>query len=329
MSWSPRVPWSCTLALATALACPIARAAPTEQEARKIALGPGASLGGVRVLAGDSAWNVPIDHLPADPGSAAMIGSLGNDTPLHPDFGTVSGGAPWGIPYVVVAGDTPRSPVAFTYADESDDALYPIPPDPPIEGVVPGRPPSKDGDHHLIILDRDHRRLYELYNARREPDGWKASCGAIFDLFGDTRRPRGWTSADAAGLPVFPGLVRYDEVVEQRRVEHALRFTARRTRKAYVAPASHWASSQTDASLPPLGARFRLKKSVDEASFPGSVRPIIVALKRYGMFLADNGGSLFLSGAPDRRWNDKEIDTLKRIRGRDFEVVRMGNVVTP
>ena len=307
------------------LAAARARAAPD-----KPALGVGASFGGLRALAPDSAWNTPIDHLPADPASGKYIAAIGADAPLHPDFGTKWKGAPWGIPYVVVAGDAPRFPVKFEYASESDDGLYPIPPSPPIEGTLDGKGKgTDDGDRHLIVIDRDHGKIYELLAVRWADGGWRAACGAIFSLFGETRRPAGWTSADAAGLPIFPGLVRYDEVVEQGKIEHALRFTARKTARAYVAPASHFASHEGGDAQPPMGLRLRLKASIDVAAFPARVRPILVALKRYGMFLADNGGPLFLSGAPDPRWNDGELEALKKLHARDFEVVRMGNVVGP
>ncbi len=304
--------------------------APGEVTASRIALGVNAALGGFRALAPDSAWNTPVDHLPADPSSQKLIAAIGADAPLHPDFGTQYQGAPWGIPYVVVAGDTKRYPVRFDYADESDDVLYPIPDHPPIEGLPLGKlPVGTDGDRHLIVIDRDHGKLYELFAARFTDGGWQAGAGAVFDLVGDTHRPHGWTSADAAGLPIFPGLVRYDEAVEHGKIEHALRFTARKTRRAYVGPASHWASQATDPSLPPMGVRVRLKASVDPSAFPAQVRPILVALKRYGMILADNGGPFFLSGAPDPRWRDADVDQLKKIRGRDFEVVRMGSVTAP
>ena len=303
----------------------VAGAAPTPPT-----LGVNASLGGARALAADSAWNTPVDHLPSDPASAQMIASMGLDSSLHPDFGTQYNGAPWGIPYVVVPGTQPRYPVTFTYASESDPVLYPIPQGPPIEGMPAGKLPQNDeGDHHLIMIDRDNAKLYELFEVRFTDGGWHAGSGAVFDLFGDTHRPNGWTSADAAGLPIFPGLVRYDEAVEQGRIEHALRFTVKNTRKAYTWPATHFASKKTDANLPPMGARIRLKASVDAREYPASMRPVIVALKRYGMILADNGGNLFLSGAPDPRWRDADINTLKKLRARDFEVVRMGDVTTP
>jgi len=303
---------------------------PVAARSAAIKIGPGASLGGQRVLSPDSAWNTPIDDLPVDPESARLIATLGVDTPLHPDFGTVWNNVPWGIPYVVVNGAAPRHPVRFEYAGESDDVPYPIPANPPIEGVAPGRLPIGDsGDRHLLVIDRDNEKLYELYAVRFVDGMWQAGSGAVWDLFGNTRRPRGWTSADAAGLPIFPGLVRYDEVIQFGRVEHALRFTAPRTRRAFVGPATHFASSSDDRALPPMGARLRLRAAIDENAFPASVRPIVVALKRYGMILADNGGALYLSGAPDARWNDAEIAQLRKLRGRDFEVVAMSTPVTP
>jgi hypothetical protein len=190
-------------------------------------------------------------------------------------------------------------------------------------------PENDDADHHLLLIDRGGGKLYELYQLRRDEHGWRAGAGAVWELFGDTRRPAGWTSADAAGLPIFPGLVRYEEAVSQGAIEHALRYTLPRTRRAYVPPAAHQASRLSDANLLPMGARLRLKASVDASSFPPSVRAIVVALQRYGMILADNGGALFLSGAPDPRWKDAEVDALKRLRAKDFEILRMDGMVIP
>lgn len=307
---------------ACAVLAPVGRS--LHAEPGRIALGVGASLGGVRVLPGDSAWNTPIDHLPADPLSDKLIAAIGRDNSLHPDFGTTYQGAPLGIPYVVVDTTTPRYPVKFDYADESDDVYYPIPPNPPIEGTVNGK---GDGDRHLLVIDRDHQKLFELLGLKQDGRGWKAECGAVWSLFGDTQRPRGWTSADAAGLPIFPGLVRYDEAVEGGKIDHALRFTAKKTARAFLAPASHWASK--DPEGPPMGLRLRLKASIDPKKFPPQVRAVVVALKRYGMILADNGGALFLSGAPDARWNDSDIGQLKQLHGKDFEVVQMGTIIKP
>lgn len=286
-------------------------------------LGPGASLGGRRPFPADNPWNQEISTAPVDPNSAALIASIGADTGLHPDFGTFWNGAPIGIPYVVVSGTQVRVPVSFDYADESDPGPYPIPPNPPIEGGQNGT-----GDRHILVVDRDNWKLYELFAAQRSGSGWHAGSGAIFGLNTNVLRPAGWTSADAAGLPIFPGLVRYDEVVEQRAIRHALRFTVARSRRGYVYPARHFASSRTDPNLPPMGMRVRLKASFNITRFPPNVQVILTALKRYGMFVADNGSNWFVSGAPDTRWNDTELATLRGVKGRDFEVMKMGPVVT-
>jgi hypothetical protein len=308
---------------AGALACVGLVGAAAAARAQEIGLGVGASLGGKRVFPPDNPWNQDISQLPVDPNSATLIASIGADRPLHPDFGTVYAGAPNGIPYVVVPGTQPRVPVRFDYAEESDPGPYPVPPNAPIEGG-----PESKGDRHILVIDRDHWKLYELFASRPDGSGWRAGSGAVFDLTTGALRPGGWTSADAAGLPIFPGLVRYDEVVEQGAVPHAFRFTCRRTRRAYVAPARHFASSSNDRRLPPMGMRVRLKASFDTAHFPPQARVILEALKRHGMLLADNGGDWFLSGAPDPRWDDEQLATLKRVKGRDLEVVRIGPLVT-
>jgi hypothetical protein len=249
---------------------------------------------------------------------------MGLGTSLHPDFGTVWNGAPNGIPYVVVSGAQSRVQINFNaFGDESDPGPYPVPTDAPIEGGAGG-----DGDRHVIVIDRDNWKLYELYSAFPNGSGWTAASGAVYDLNSNALRPAGWTSADAAGLPVFPGLVRYDEVFMLKQVTHALRFTASRTRRAYVAPARHFASSSTDPNLPPMGMRVRLKASVDISRFSPAMQVILRALKKYGMILADNGSNWFVSGAPDPRWSDDELNTLKGLKGSDFEVVKMGTVVT-
>lgn len=286
-------------------------------------LGPGASLHGRRVFPANNPWNTAIDRLPVDRHSDELIASIGRDRPLHPDFGTTYRGAPAGIPYVVVPGNQPRVTVQFRYGGESDRGQYPIPPDAPIEGGAGAR-----GDRHVLVVDRDHWKLYELFAARREGNQWKAGCGAIFDLNSNALRPPGWTSADAAGLPIFPGLVRYDEAVEQRAIRHALRFTCQHTRRAYVSPARHFASRSRDPRLPPMGMRVRLKADYDIRGFPAVARVVLKALQTYGMLLADNGGNWFLSGAPDPRWPERDLETLKRVRGRDFEVVQIGHIVT-
>lgn len=286
---------------------------------------PPAGLGDRRIFPDDDPWNTDVSALPVDPNSDLLIRSIGPDKPLHPDFGTVYEGHPSGIPYTIVAGTQPKVPVQFEYADESDPGPYPIPDDARIEGGPDGK-----GDRHILVVDRDRWMLYELFNAHKNKDGkgWKASCGAVFDLAKNTTRPAGWTSADAAGLPILPGLVRRDEVVEAKAIRHALRFTCRLTRRAYVTPARHFASRSNDPKLPPMGMRVRLKASVTIDRFPPEARVILTALKRYGMLLADNGGDWFVSGAPDPRWDDEALATLKRIKGRDFEVVKMGRPVT-
>jgi hypothetical protein len=286
-------------------------------------LRPSPSLGGRRPFPPDNAWNTDIAQAPVDPNSDALIASIGLDTGLHPDFGTVWEGRPIGIPYTVVPGDQPKVPVTFGYADESDPGPYPIPPDAPVEGGA-----GADGDRHVLVIDRDNWMLYELFDAERLDGGrrWRAMSGAIFDLNANTLRPAGWTSADGAGLPIFPGLVRYDEVVEQGAINHALRFTARRTRRAYVAPARHYASRHTDSTLPPMGMRVRLKAGYDTSGFPPALQVALTALKTHGMFLADNGSNWFITGAPDPRWNDEELSLIRRVKGRDFEVVQMGEI---
>jgi hypothetical protein len=287
-------------------------------------LGAGASLNGKRLFPADNAWNQDISNEPVDPNSANLVASMGLGTSLHPDFGTVWNGAPNGIPYVVVSGSQTKVPITFTaYGDESDPGPYPVPSNAPVEGG-----PNGTGDRHVIVIDRDNWKLYELYRAFPNGAGWSAESGAVYDLNSNALRPAGWTSADAAGLPIFPGLVRYDEVFGRREITHALRFTASRTRRAYVAPARHFASSNTDPNLPPMGMRVRLKASFDISGYSPAMQVILRALKKYGMILADNGSNWYVSGAPDPRWNDSELNTLKSLKGSDFEVVKMGTVVT-
>lgn len=277
------------------------------------------------IFPADNPWNRDISRDPVDPNSAALVKSIGLEKPLHPDFGTTYQGMPNGIPFVVIGGNQPRVPVQFQYKDESDPGPYPIPAEAPIEGG-----PSGKGDRHVLVIDRDAWKLYELFSAHSVDGGksWRAGSGAIFDLASNKLRPAGWTSADAAGLPIFPGLVRYDEVMEKKAILHALRFTCVRSRHAYVAPATHFASKLTDANLPPMGMRVRLRADFDIAKFPPAAQVILTALKKYGMLLADNGSDWFLSGAPDPRWDDDALNTLKRVKGRDFEVIQMPAPVT-
>jgi hypothetical protein len=260
----------------------------------------------------NNSWNQRVDSLPVAANSAQLIASIGLDNAVHPDFGSgLWDGAPIGIPFDVVTKATPRSRVSFLYASESDKGPYPIPKNVHVEG---------GSDRHAILVDRSACRLYELYDLHRTASGWHAGSGAIWNLRTNALRPAGWTSADAAGLPIFPGLARYDEVARGV-IAHALRFTAPRTRRAYVYPARHYASSSDDPSLPPMGLRVRLKASVDISAFPRQARVVLQALKTYGMILADNGSSWYISGAPDPRWSNDDLHTLGRITGADFEVV--------
>jgi hypothetical protein len=315
----------CIAAGAAAAVAAAAASAPSSQPAsrpqsRPADLGKCASLNGNRLLPADNPWNRDVSKDPVDANSDKLIASIGLDKPLHPDFGRQ-----YGIPYVVVSGTQPKVPVEFQYKDESDGGPYPVPPDAPIEGGE-----KSDGDRHVLVLDRDNWVLYELYAAYPQEGGkrWKAGSGAIFDLKSNALRHAGWTSADAAGLPILPGLVRCDEVIQQKELTHAVRFTCVKTRKAYLAPATHFASRSDDPNLPPMGMRVRLKASVDISKFPPAAQTILAGLRKYGMLLADNGSDWFITGSPDPRWDDDVLSTLKRIKGRDFEVVKMGPLTT-
>jgi hypothetical protein len=271
-------------------------------------------------------WNKRVDRLPVHPQSAALMRSIGLDAYLHPDFG--SGryeGAPIGIPYRTVSKRQPRVPVSFDYADESDRGRYPIPPKVPIEG---GR--GSSGDRHVIVIDRDRCKLYELYAAYPQNGGrsWHAGSGAVWRLRSNRLRRRGFTSADAAGLPIFPGLARWPEA-RHGVIRHALRFTAPRTRRAFIYPARHFASDETDPSLPAMGQRLRLKRSFNISRFPRQARIVLRTLKRYGMILADNGAPLYVTGAPSAGWNNDQLHTLQRVKGTDFEVVNTRSLPRP
>jgi hypothetical protein len=273
-----------------------------------------ANVGACALFPPDSVFNTPIDTLPADAHSDAYIQSIGADTGLHPDFGA----GLWdnqiiGIPYNVVPKRQTLLPVKFLYADESDPGPYPIPTYPKIEG---------GSDRHLLIVQKRQCYLYELYAARKTKTGkWKAGSGAMWDLKSNALRPSTWTSADAAGLPILPLLARYDEVAAGE-IKHALRFTASRTRGEFIWPARHEASDITDANVPPMGQRFRLKASFDVSGFSPQTQVILNALKKYGMFLADNGSDWYISGAPNENWkNNKLVNELRQVKGSDFEVV--------
>ena len=257
-------------------------------------------------------WNRRVDRLPVAANSDAVIASIGTATGLHADFGSgLWEGKPIGIPFDVVSRSTQRSRVSFEYSDESDHVGYPIPRRDHIEG---------GSDHHALLLDRSACRLYELGGLERRGGRWHAWAGATWSLRSNRLRPAGWTSADAAGLPILPGLARYDEM-RRGVIDHALRFTVSRTRRAYVYPARHYASSLTDPDLPPMGLRVRLKASFDVRPFPRQARIVLVALKRYGMLVADNGADWYITGAPNRGWSNPQLHTLGRVKGSDFEVV--------
>ncbi len=272
---------------------------------------------GCSVFPADNIWNTTIDTLPVDPNSAAYVATIGAVENVHPDFGSgLWNGAPIGIPFTTVAETQAEVDITFDYADESDPGPYPIPPDARIEGGE-----HSNGDRHVLVLERDNCILYELFSAYPQGDGsWHAGSGAVFDLKDHALRPAGWTSADAAGLPILPGLMRYDEVASGE-IRHALRFTAPQTRRAYIWPARHYASSLTNSIYPPMGQRFRLKADYDISGFSSAVQVILRALKQYGMILADNGSPWFLSGVPDERWDNDILRELRQVTGAAFEAV--------
>jgi len=284
----------------------------------------GAPPGTCQIFPADNPWNTDVSGYALRGDSDAFIDHIGRSTHLHPDFGTVWAGAPNGIPYVTVRGSQARVPVSFTWADESDAGPYPIPPDAPIEGG-----PGGDGDRHVLVLDVDNCVLYETFNSWPENGGqsWSADSGAIWPLDSNALRPERWTSADAAGLPIFPGLVRYDEVVEAGVIDHALRFTVDVSQAAYIHPATHAASDVTDAAAPPMGLRVRMKAGYDCSGLSAEVQVICTALKKYGMLMADNGSDWYISGAPDPRWSDDALADLGQIPGDAFEVVDTGAII--
>jgi len=265
-------------------------------------------IGGCPIFPANNVWNTPIDTLPVDSRSAAYVGSIGANAAFHPDFGADPS---YGIPYKVVPEGQAGVNVIFDYDDQSDHAPYPIPSPPPIEA---------GSDRHILLVQQGTCKLYELFAARQQTDGWHAGSGAIFDLSSNALRTDTWTSADAAGLPILPGLARRDEVLAGE-INHALRFTAQRTRGTYIWPARHEASDITDMNVPPMGQRFRLKSSFDISGYPAYAQVILRALKKYGMILADNGSNWYVSGANDTSWDDDALNTLKQLRGSNFEAV--------
>jgi hypothetical protein len=275
------------------------------------------SIADCSIYPADNYWNTPVNSLPVDTNSGAYVNSIGSDASLHPDFGAgLYDGGPIGIPYVVVSGAQSKVSVSFDYSRESDPGPYPVPLNAPIEGGA-----NISGDRHVLILDRDNCKLYELFSAYPQPDGsWRAGSGAIFDLKSNSLRPRGWTSADAAGFAILPGLVRYDEI-EASEIKHAIRFTAPRTRNQSIWPARHYASSLTGTQFPPVGQRFRLKAGYDISIFSPQVQVVLRAMKKYGIVLADNGSAWFISGEPDDRWNNDVLRELRQVKGSNFEAV--------
>jgi hypothetical protein len=287
--------------------------------------GIGASLNGFAPFPTDNLWNKNIASAPVDPNSDAIINFIGGTTPLHPDFGSgLYGGQSIGIPYIVVSGQPPVKINFTAYGSESDPGPMPIPADAPIEGY----PKPGNGDRHVLVLDRDTCWLYELYNSYLLKNGsWNAGSAAVWDLSNDEQRPYTWTSADAAGLPVFPGLARYDEYAAGA-IQHALRFTLQFSQAAFTPPASHWGANSTNPYAAPMGMRLRLKASFDISGFPAQSKVILTALQQYGMIMADNGSSMFLSGDPDDRWDNNDLGALKSVSASAFEVVLMNPIYT-
>jgi hypothetical protein len=290
-----------TLGIATASA----HAAPAPREA------------GCPIFPAGNPLNQEIAHAPVNPNSAAYVASIGLSAHLHPDFGTEPS---YGIPYTVVGPHQPKVPIRFDeFGEESNPGPYPIPANAPIEGA------GEAGDRHVLVLQSGSCKLYELYGAQRNGAGWEAGSGAVFNLRSNALRPEGWTSADAAGLPIFPLLARYPEV-HSGEIDHALRVTVPSTQSGYIHPATHYASASSDASLPPMGLRLRLKASYSLAGFDGESLIILRALKRYGLIVADNGSPWYITGAPNPRWNDANLEQIKRVPGSAFEAVYSGPI---
>ena len=274
------------------------------------------------VLPADNIWNTPVDQLPVSASSSAWVTTIGSTKTIHADFGSgLYNGAPIGIPYITAPGTQTKYPATFTYAGESDPGPYAIALNAPIEGGS-----QSTGDRHALSIDYDHCILYELYAAYPQANSWSAGSGAIFNLFSNALRPSGWTSTDAAGLPVFPGLVRYEEIAAGE-IRHAIRFTVPQTQRAFVWPARHYASSLTGTQYPPMGARFRLRAGFNISGFSAANQVILTALKKYGMMLADNGSAWFISGAPDPRWDNTDLHNLGLLQGSDFEAVDVAGLM--
>jgi len=311
-------------AIAALLLCLTIHAAA--QSCSQMSLGRAASLNGFLPFPADNAWNQDVSTAPVDPNSANYINFIGTTTPLHPDFGAgLYANQTIGIPYVVVSG-SPFVTITYTaYGDESDPGPMPVPKNAPIEGY----PNPGNGDRHVLVLDRDNCWLYELYSSYPQKNGsWNVASGAVWDLLDDEQRPYTWTSADAAGLPIFPGLIRYDEVASGA-IHHAVRFTVQSSQAAFTPPASHWASNSTSTNAAVMGMRLRLKSSFDISGFPPQSKVILAALQKYGMIMADNGSSIYISGDPDNRWNNNDLGSLKSVPASAFEVIQINPLYTP
>lgn len=285
----------------------------------KAPLGGAPHEGACPVFPASNPLNQDISHAPVDPNSAKYIASIGANIHLHADFGTPPS---YGIPYTVVGPRQRKVPVHFEYKEESDPGPYPIPPNAPVEGA------GEEGDRHVLVLQEGTCKLYELYAARRQGHGWEAGSGAVFNLRSNALRPEGWTSADAAGLPIFPLLARYPEV-KAGQIDHALRVTVSQTQRAYIHPATHFASDNSDPNLPPMGLRLRLKANFPLSGYHGQALIVLRALERYGLIVADNGSSWYITGAPNPHWNNEDLDQLKTVPGSAFEAVDTGPVLHP
>lgn len=313
------------LLLPTLFAITLLASRSSAQSCSQLALGRMGSLNGFIPFPSDNAWNQDISSAPVDPNSENYINFIGASTPLHPDFGAgLYAGQTIGIPYIVVSG-SPFVTINYTaYGDESDPGPMPVPANAPIEGY----PKPGNGDRHVLVIDRDNCWLYELYSSYPQKNGsWDAGSGAVWDLLNGEQRPYTWTSADAAGLPVFPGLARYDEVASGA-INHALRFTLQGSQAAFTPPATHWAANSTNPYAAVMGMRLRLKSSFDISAFPPQSKVILAALQKYGMIMADNGSSIYISGDPDNRWNNNDLGSLKTVPASAFEVIQISPLYT-
>ncbi|HUH81702.1 MAG TPA: hypothetical protein VLZ06_10285 [Solirubrobacteraceae bacterium] len=319
--WRTACPAAILAALALAAAGASAASHHVRRHARPHVDGPREEFG-CPILPAEDPLNQEVAGLPESPRSESYVASIGTGAHLHPDFGT---NPSYGIPYTVVGAGQPKVPIKFTkYGSESDPGPYPVPANAPIEGG--GK--NGHGDRHVLVTQEGGCTLYELYLAHRRHKGksWTAGSGAVFNLRSSALRPDGWTSADAAGLPIFPLLARYPEVAAGQ-IDHALRVTVPHTQRGYIHPATHLASSSTDPALPPMGLRLRLKAGYSLAGFHGQSLVILEALKRFGLIVADNGSPWFITGAPNPGWNDEDLEQIKQVPGSAFEAVETGPII--